>query len=295
MSEFIGGRIIPVHGGVWEKSSSYEALTIVLYKATGDSYISRKAVPAGTAITDTSYWMLHSLYSQQIADAVEEMEETDAALRKELSDTESRMENRVSAAETLTNNNKSELNERMDGLDARLDANVTASTDTDADYAAEVVDAREGLNGERFDSLGAAMRSFSAPYTFRERVAVTGNNVPLTGKGEYTEAGMEYIKDSDGTNRAVAYTATILKDYNESSIMAKTAVTAAVFKEKFLGNKMVIQLFSPVAGYMNFSVGHGSSGGEGELGDHDGSPLQSDGTLLLNSISYNLYVGGRVQ
>lgn len=158
MSEFIGGRIIPVHGGVWEKSSSYEALTIVLYKATGDSYISRKAVPAGTAITDTSYWMLHSLYSQQIADAVGEMEETEAALRKELSDTEGRMGNRVSAAETLTNNNKSELNERMDGLDARLDANVAASTDSNADYAAEVVDARVGRDAKSYGSLGEAVR-----------------------------------------------------------------------------------------------------------------------------------------
>ena len=145
MSEYIGRRIVPVHGGVWDGGRDYEELTIVLYEASGDSYISRRPVPAGTVIGDKNYWMLYSLYSQQIANAVKEMQETDAAVRAELSAAESRMENRVTEAETLTNQNKSELSSRMDGIDERLDANVSASTDADADYAAEVVDARVNL------------------------------------------------------------------------------------------------------------------------------------------------------
>ena len=90
MSEYIGRRIVPVHGGVWDGSKAYEELTIVLYEASGDSYISRRPVPAGTVIGDKNYWMLYSLYSQQIADAVKEMQETDAAVRAELSAAESR-------------------------------------------------------------------------------------------------------------------------------------------------------------------------------------------------------------
>lgn len=154
MSEYIGRRIVPVHGGVWDGGRDYEELTIVLYEASGDSYISRRPVPAGTVIGDKNYWMLYSLYSQQIANAVKEMQETDAAVRAELSAAESRMENRVTEAETLTNQNKSELSSRMDGIDERLDANVSASTDADADYAAEVVDARVNSKGETYDSLG---------------------------------------------------------------------------------------------------------------------------------------------
>ena len=52
MSEYIGRRIVPVHGGVWDGSKTYEELTIVLYEASGDSYISRRPVPAGTVIGD---------------------------------------------------------------------------------------------------------------------------------------------------------------------------------------------------------------------------------------------------
>ena len=162
MSEYIGRRIVPVHGGVWDGSKTYEELTIVLYEASGDSYISRRPVPAGTVIGDKNYWMLYSLYSQQIADAVKEMQETDAAVRAELSAAESRMENRVTEAETLTNQNKSELNSRMDGIDKRLDANVSASTDADADYAAEVVDARVGMDETTYQNLGSHLRALGA-------------------------------------------------------------------------------------------------------------------------------------
>ena len=159
MSEYIGRRIVPVHGGVWDGSKTYEELTIVLYETSGDSYISRRPVPAGTVIGDKNYWMLYSLYSQQIADAVKEMQETGAAVRAELLAVESRMGNRVTEAETVTNQNKSELNSRMDGIDKRLDANVSASTDADADYAAEVVDARVDSNGETYASLGTHLRA----------------------------------------------------------------------------------------------------------------------------------------
>ena len=162
MSEYIGRRIVPVHGGVWDGSKTYEELTIVLYEASGDSYISRRPVPAGTVIGDKNYWMLYSLYSQQIADAVKEMQETDAAVRAELSAAESRMENRVTEAEKLTNQNKSELNSRMDGIDKRLDANVSASTDADADYAAEVVDARVGTDETTYQNLGSHLRALGA-------------------------------------------------------------------------------------------------------------------------------------
>ena len=43
-------------------------------------------------------------------------------------------------------------------LDARMDAQVTASTDADADFAAEVVDARVDIWANTHDSLGANVR-----------------------------------------------------------------------------------------------------------------------------------------
>ena len=50
MSEYIGNRIVPRHDGVWQADKAYEPLTIVLEDGTGDSYISRRPVPAGTAL-----------------------------------------------------------------------------------------------------------------------------------------------------------------------------------------------------------------------------------------------------
>ena len=192
MSQFIGRRIVPVHGGVWDRTKSYEELTIVLHEASGDSYISRRPVPAGTVIGDQNYWMLYSLYSAQIHEAEQHLNEatedvrnrisaseqkvssalsatekkvadelaaTEQKVAGELAETERVVEQRTAAAEQLTSTNRAELDTRMDGIDKRLDANVAASTDKNADYAAEVVDARVDCEGETFATLGGAIRS----------------------------------------------------------------------------------------------------------------------------------------
>ena len=51
------------------------------------------------------------------------------------------------------------LTTQLQTLEARYDVNVTASTDSDADYAAEVVDARVDTWGNLYASLGANIRA----------------------------------------------------------------------------------------------------------------------------------------
>lgn len=48
----------------WDKTKTYEPLTIVYHQ--GNSYTSRQSVPAGVAITDTTYWALTGNYNAQI-------------------------------------------------------------------------------------------------------------------------------------------------------------------------------------------------------------------------------------
>ena len=65
MSKFIGRRIVPKHDGVWDINKEYEELSIVLDKASGESYISRRPVPVGTAISDEIYWMQYIVRRSQ--------------------------------------------------------------------------------------------------------------------------------------------------------------------------------------------------------------------------------------
>lgn len=102
MGTFKGKRIIPKHDGVWNQKKEYEELTIVLDAESGDGYISRKPVPAGTVLTDTDYWSLCSHFNAQMhrleTDVAEDVEgmhtdlsETKASMSKEISEAESRV------------------------------------------------------------------------------------------------------------------------------------------------------------------------------------------------------------
>lgn len=53
-----GERYLPIVLSEWLLSESYEYLTIVPYQ--GRSYISRKDVPAGTAINNRNFWAVYS-------------------------------------------------------------------------------------------------------------------------------------------------------------------------------------------------------------------------------------------
>jgi len=114
MATYIGKRIVPIHCGKWDMSKAYEMLSIVLEETSGNSYIARRAVPSGTAITDTYYWMLHSLYSQQIKDMSNQLaateqrikadnDATEAAIRQDNAETREHVDSSLQeTTETLT-------------------------------------------------------------------------------------------------------------------------------------------------------------------------------------------------
>ena len=182
MARYVGGRIVPTHGGVWDGSKSYEELTIVLREDTGDSYISKRAVPAGVDIGEEHYWVLYSVYNEQITRAEEHLDSTASAICSEMNtqkqEVTQRMEQaeetcderaaaaeraadaRATAAETISNQNKTALEQRMANIEVRQDANIRASTDESADYAAEVVDARVDSGLIAHDCMGEMIRAF---------------------------------------------------------------------------------------------------------------------------------------
>ena len=248
MSKFIGRRIVPKHDGVWDIGKEYEELSIVLDKASGESYISRKPVPVGTAISDETYWMQYSLYSAQIAEAVKEMEATEARLTQYVDTAESNMNNRVDSAESLTNSNKAELNSRMDTLDKRLDANVSASTDKDKDYAAEVVDARVDAYGHGYASLGAAMRRADGALRPELKVEIGLGKVTLKGESDNESTGQVEKIIAEGRCVAADVRLTYMHCNKNGSnfIRGFFTIPLSEFQEKYAGHLMTVQVCSPV-------------------------------------------------
>lgn len=80
--EYIGARYVPIIADppAWDITKTYEPLTIVLNQ--GDSYTSRKYVPAGIALTNDEYWALTGNFNQSLAAVVTRVD----ALTQELDD-----------------------------------------------------------------------------------------------------------------------------------------------------------------------------------------------------------------
>ena len=158
MAEYVGRRIVPRHAGVWTVQKEYEELMVVLDAATGDSYISRLPVPAGTALSDENYWMLFSLYSAQIAEAEKHLEDTASEIREELTGAEKRIgetlsetESRIGESLTATENR---LNARVDVAREDLGAQVTDASGQLSEGLAKLEETRASLQA-RMDSIAS--------------------------------------------------------------------------------------------------------------------------------------------
>lgn len=66
MRQYIGARYVPTIADpfTWDNSHSYEALVMVDYM--GDTYTSKKPVPAGIAISNTDYWVQTGSFNSQL-------------------------------------------------------------------------------------------------------------------------------------------------------------------------------------------------------------------------------------
>ncbi len=76
MGRYIGARYVPLQGGAWDNTREYEPLTVVQYQ--GDSYTSKVYVPVGAEITNTTYWVKTSEFSQQVANLAQSLQQMDS-------------------------------------------------------------------------------------------------------------------------------------------------------------------------------------------------------------------------
>lgn len=69
---YVGLRYVPIIAGLWDITKDYEQLMIVIYQ--GNSYTSKKPVPAGIPLTDDEYWVMTGNYNVQVANLQNEVE-----------------------------------------------------------------------------------------------------------------------------------------------------------------------------------------------------------------------------
>lgn len=202
MGEFVGGRIVPKHCGVWNKNSKYEMLSIVYQPETGNSYISRKSVPTGTALSCEEYWAVCAEYSaqvhqleQDVDDDVQQMHSdvnaTKAAMSKEMTETHEAISQELSATEQRISKNLQDTTTNLTGqvtsarndlaagrkdlettknqLTARMNSIVGGNT-TDT----EILDARVDGDGNTYSNLSERLKAIDAFYAGADAETLDG-------------------------------------------------------------------------------------------------------------------------
>ena len=161
MARYVGKRIVPKHCGYWDNTKSYEMENIVYDRTSGNSYISRKAVPVGTDISQEEYWALCSDFNMQM-DLLEkhftateqrikaDNDATEAAIRQDndateqtiladnqatrehvdesLEETTTDLTQKVTAAQTAMTQQKASFDATAQQLNARMDEVLAAGT-----------------------------------------------------------------------------------------------------------------------------------------------------------------------
>ena len=187
MAKYVGKRVVPKLCGAWNDHTKYEMLSVVLDESTGDSYVSRKEVPAGTGLNQTDYWALSSRYSQQYKNLSDQLTETlrqvradndatEAAIRRDntattqavgennaetkryvdesLTETTEELTEAVGNAVSAMNQAKQSFDVAKISLSARMDSIVGgATTDT------EILDARVDADNTEYANLGARLKA----------------------------------------------------------------------------------------------------------------------------------------
>lgn len=113
INKYIGERYIPIYGGEWDISKSYEHLTVVTNG--GNSYTSRTYVPVGIDITNTTYWYCSASYNAQIESYRQEVVNAVNQVNKDMDNLETTINTQF---ETLKQENTTYLQNALSNINA---------------------------------------------------------------------------------------------------------------------------------------------------------------------------------
>ncbi len=189
-----------------------------------------------------------SAMSKELSDTKDamskELSDTHDAMSRELTETEARMTDSVGRANAAMQDTQTAMNEAVEQMTARLDANISASTDADADYAAEVVDARVDGKGTVYPNLGEALRRHDA---FLRPVVKPTIESYYACSAEGGNLSTATIDGAIVNGRCVAVDYDLHYEHGvEASnyIRARMGIDKNVFAQKIAGKNLIIQIYS---------------------------------------------------
>lgn len=265
MAKYVGKRIVPVHCGYWDSAKAYEMESIVYDRSSGNSYISKKTVPAGTDIVQEEYWALCSDFNMQMDLLEKHFTETEKRIKEDndetekkirdsnagtakhiddsLAETEKDLTERVEEAQTAMSAQKEAFDDTAERLNARMDAVLSAGT---GDGQTEIADARVDSYGFEYPSLGEAVRRMDKAIARIPKLELTP-----TSSFVHSENGpggtMEIAAvEEHGKIVAVDVKLNYQNDENRKYHLLRSAVRMpySAFESDCLGKKLCAQVWS---------------------------------------------------
>lgn len=277
MARYVGKRIVPKHCGYWDNTKAYEMENIVYDRTSGNSYISCKAVPVGTDISQEEYWALCSDFNMQM-DLLEkhftateqriktDNDETEQAIRQDndateaaiLADNQATREHvdeslektttdltqKVTVAQTAMTQQKASFDATAQQLNTRMDAVLSAGTGTGE---TEILDARVDANGNTYASLGESIRRVDKflsrvqkiPFVFKER----SESDAIVGTGS-TIVCTRLENRGVFSGMDVALTMNNQESHPAHWVRSYFHIPDQEFQEKYNGKRICIQIWS---------------------------------------------------
>lgn len=173
---YIGNRYVPVFADPveWDSLRAYENLTIVTYQGT--SYTSRKNVPAGTALSNTEYWVPTGNYNAQ----VEQYRQEVVALGSRVTEAESDITTLDGTVTTLSGN-VSTLTNKVDLLTTKkyifIGDSYANSSGTNNGWVAKLVTILGLTSSDYYQSALGGIGFTTSPNNFLSLLTALGSSI----------------------------------------------------------------------------------------------------------------------
>ena len=204
---YVGHRYVPLVIGEWEKTETYEGLSIVTYQGT--SYTSKKRVPKGIDILNEEYWVVTGNYNAQIEEYRKDVRELEKSVEKDINDLETDVNQNIDGFKTDVTNNMNEFKETTNNKITKIETDTTEAIEKNKNELTSEIKANKNMLDNKIDYLvnDWNMTQVNIQPRYRKNddsyVAVQGSCY-LGGSGNNLEYAMAFIPiNQDLNNQAI--------------------------------------------------------------------------------------------